>query len=128
MTELSVSILSADLANLAAETADSMVCGADMVHFDVMDGHFVPNITYGAPVLKCLKKAVPEAFYDVHLMIENPGDYIEDFVCEKTEYITVHQEACLHAHRILQKIRSLGVKVGISLNPATPLCLSLIHI
>ena len=69
MTELSVSILSADLANLAAETADSMVCGADMVHFDVMDGHFVPNITYGAPVLKCLKKAVPEAFYDVHLMI-----------------------------------------------------------
>ena len=61
MTELSVSILSADLANLAAETADSMVCGADMVHFDVMDGHFVPNITYGAPVLKCLKKAVPEA-------------------------------------------------------------------
>ena len=73
MTELSVSILSADLANLAAETADSMVCGADMVHFDVMDGHFVPNITYGAPVLKCLKKAVPEAFYDVHLMISDPA-------------------------------------------------------
>ena len=75
MTELSVSILSADLANLAAETADSMVCGADMVHFDVMDGHFVPNITYGAPVLKCLKKAVPEAFYDVHLMISDPARF-----------------------------------------------------
>ena len=79
MTELSVSILSADLANLAAETADSMVCGADMVHFDVMDGHFVPNITYGAPVLKCLKKAVPEAFYDVHLMISDPARYAQDF-------------------------------------------------
>ena len=64
MTELSVSILSADLANLAAETADSMVCGADMVHFDVMDGHFVPNISYGAPVLTCLHAALPDVFYD----------------------------------------------------------------
>ena len=93
MTELSVSILSADLANLAAETADSMVCGADMVHFDVMDGHFVPNITYGAPVLKCLKKAVPEAFYDVHLMISDPARYAQDFAAAGANLINFHIEA-----------------------------------
>lgn len=94
MTELSVSILSADLANLAAETADSMVCGADMVHFDVMDGHFVPNITYGAPVLKCLKKAVPEAFYDVHLMISDPARYAQDFATAGANLINFTLKLC----------------------------------
>ena len=101
MTELSVSILSADLANLAAETADSMVCGADMVHFDVMDGHFVPNITYGAPVLKCLKKAVPEAFYDVHLMISDPARYAQDFAAAGANLINFHIEAVPSDRRYL---------------------------
>ena len=107
MTELSVSILSADLANLAAETADTMVCGEDMVHFDVMDGHFVPNITYGAPVLKCLKKAVPEAFYDVHLMISDPARYAQDFAAAGANLINFHIEAVPN-------------QVGLTISPSTP--------
>ena len=86
---------------------------------DVMDGHFVPNISFGAPVMKCLngKTSLP---YDVHLMIENPDRYIEDFVTDKTEYITVHQEACVHLHGTVQNIKSMGIKAGVSINPATP--------
>ena len=121
MTELSVSILSADLANLAAETADSMVCGADMVHFDVMDGHFVPNITYGAPVLKCLKKAVPEAFYDVHLMISDPARYAADFAKAGADLITFHLEAVPDTvEDVIAAIRATGCQVGISIRPGTP--------
>ena len=121
MTELSVSILSADLANLAAETADSMVCGADMVHFDVMDGHFVPNITYGAPVLKCLKKAVPEAFYDVHLMISDPARYAADFAKAGADLITFHLEAVPDTvEEVIAAIRATGCQVGISIRPGTP--------
>ena len=113
MTELSVSILSADLANLAAETADSMVCGADMVHFDVMDGHFVPNITYGAPVLKCLKKAVPEAFYDVHLMISDPARYAQDFAAAGANLINFHIEAVPnHVGQTIAAVRETGCLVG----------------
>ena len=87
-----------------------------------MDGHFVPNITFGAPVMKSLlgKTSIP---FDVHLMIENPDMYIADFVTENTEYITVHQEACIHLHRTIQNIRSHGVKAGVSINPATPVCM-----
>ena len=86
---------------------------------DVMDGHFVPNISFGAPVMKCLngKTGLP---YDVHLMIENPDRYIDDFVTPQTEYITVHQEACVHLHRTIQNIKSKEVKAGVSINPATP--------
>ena len=121
MTELSVSILSAALANLAAETADSMVCGADMVHFDVMDGHFVPNITYGAPVLKCLKKAVPEAFYDVHLMISDPARYAQDFAAAGANLINFHIEAVPnHVGQTIAAVRETGCLVGLTISPSTP--------
>lgn len=117
--KLAPSILSADFANLLDDVKKIEAGGADYIHVDVMDGHFVPNISFGAPVMKCLngKTSVP---YDVHLMIENPDDYIEDFVTAQTEYITVHQEACRHLHRTLQSIKSKGVKAGVSINPATP--------
>ena len=106
--KLASSILSADFANLLED-----------IHVDVMDGHFVPNISFGAPVMKCLnaKTNVP---YDVHLMIENPDNYIADFVTPQTEYITVHQEACRHLHRTIQNIKAQGIKAGVSINPATP--------
>lgn len=117
--KLAPSILSADFANLLDDVKKIEAGGADYIHVDVMDGHFVPNISFGAPVMKCLngKTSVP---YDVHLMIENPDDYIEDFVTAQTEYITVHQEACRHLHRTIQNIKSKGVKAGVSINPATP--------
>ena len=98
---------------------DVTKAGADLIHVDVMDGHFVPNISFGASVMKSLDN-LETAPYDVHLMIENPDSYLGDFVTEKTEYITVHQEACKHLHRTIQHIRSYGVGAGVSLNPATP--------
>lgn len=117
--KLAPSILSADFAKLLDDVKKIEAGGADYIHVDVMDGHFVPNISFGASVMKCLngKTSVP---YDVHLMIENPDDYIEDFVTAQTEYITVHQEACRHLHRTIQNIKSKGVKAGVSINPATP--------
>ena len=119
MLKLAPSILSADFGHLAEDVKKIEEGGADYIHVDVMDGHFVPNISFGAPVMKCLngKTNLP---YDVHLMIENPDRYIEDFVTDKTEYITVHQEACVHLHRTVQHIKSMGIKAGVSINPATP--------
>lgn len=119
MLKLAPSILSADFGHLAEDVKKIEEGGADYIHVDVMDGHFVPNISFGAPVMKCLngKTNLP---YDVHLMIENPDRYIEDFVTDKTEYITVHQEACVHLHRTVQNIKSMGIKAGVSINPATP--------
>ena len=119
MVTICPSILSADFSRLAEEIQDVERKGADCIHLDLMDGHFVPNISFGAPVMKCLngKTNLP---YDVHLMIENPDRYIEDFVTDKTEYITVHQEACVHLHRTVQNIKSMGIKAGVSINPATP--------
>ncbi len=119
MLKLAPSILSADFGHLAEDVKKIEEGGADYIHVDVMDGHFVPNISFGAPVMKCLndKTGLP---YDVHLMIENPDMYIDDFVTPQTEYITVHQEACVHLHRTVQNIKSKGVKAGVSINPATP--------
>ena len=94
--------------------------GCDYIHFDVMDGAFVPNISFGAPVLKSMegRTSIP---FDVHLMIQNPDARIPDLVTPQTEFITVHQEACVHLHRTLQLIKSFGIKAGVALNPATPL-------
>lgn len=119
MIELAPSILSADFSRLGEEVKEIETAGAHLIHVDVMDGHFVPNISYGATVMKslCGKTQMP---FDVHLMIENPDQYIGDFVTEQTEYITVHQEACRHINRTLQHIRSLDVKPGVAVNPGTP--------
>jgi len=119
MFKLAPSILAADFSKLGAEVAEIEKGGANLIHVDVMDGHFVPNITYGAVVMKSLlgKTSLP---FDVHLMIENPDKYIGDFVTESTEYITVHQEACPHLHSTIHHIKSFGVKAGVAINPATP--------
>ena len=119
MGVLAPSILSADFSKLGEQVQLISDAGAGLVHIDVMDGHFVPNISFGAPVMKSLN-AWNTSPYDVHLMIENPDQYIADFVTDKTEYIVVHQEACRHLHRTIQNIKSHGVKAGVSLNPATP--------
>lgn len=120
MFKLAPSILSADFSKLGDEVALIEKGGADFIHIDVMDGHFVPNISFGAAVMKSLNEHTAMN-YDVHLMIENPDNYIEDFVTDKTEYITVHHEACVHLHRTVDHIKSLGIKTGVSINPATPI-------
>ena len=114
------SILSADFANLEKELKAISAAGADWVHVDVMDGHFVPNLTIGIPVVESLKKvtALP---LDVHLMIEKPERYVEDFVKAGSDYLTIHVEATEKPHEVLRKIRSLGAKAGITLRPGTPL-------
>ncbi len=122
MNKLSPSILSADFSNLERDIKIVEKGGADYIHIDVMDGHFVPNITIGPDVVKSLRK-VTELTFDVHLMIENPDDYIEDFYNAGADIITVHQEAAMHLHRTIQKIKSFGLKAGVSLNPATPVFL-----
>lgn len=120
MIRLAPSILSADFSRLGEDVALIEQAGAHVIHVDVMDGHFVPNISYGATVMKSLagKTKLP---FDVHLMIEHPDQYVEDFITDQTEFITVHQEACPHLHRTLRHIKSLGVKAGVALNPATSL-------
>ena len=120
MKRLAPSILSADFSKLGEEAAAVERAGARLLHIDVMDGHFVPNLTIGPAVMKSLigRTALP---FDVHLMISDPDRYAPLFVTEQTEFITVHAEACLHLHRTLQSVRGLGVKAGVALNPATPL-------
>jgi ribulose-phosphate 3-epimerase len=120
MKKIAPSILSADFSRLAEEIAAVEKAGADLIHIDVMDGHFVPNITIGAGVIAALRKTTRLPF-DVHLMIENADRYIESFVQAGSDIITVHVEATHHLHRTVTMIRELGVKAGVSLNPATPL-------
>ena len=119
MAKLAPSILSADFSALAEDVRAAESGGSDFIHVDVMDGHFVPNISFGAGIMKCLNGKVSTP-YDVHLMIENPDKYIGDFVTEYTEYITVHQEASVHLDRTIEYIKSFGVKAGVAINPATP--------
>lgn len=119
MIELAPSILSADFAHLADAVKAATEGGASVLHVDVMDGHFVPNITIGPPVVASLRK-VTELPLDVHLMIENPDLYIPAFADAGADWISVHQEACTHLHRTLELIRSHNVNPGVVINPATP--------
>ena len=114
------SILSADFARLAEEIAAVEQAGADLLHVDVMDGHFVPNLTVGPPIIESLKK-VTKLPLDVHLMITNADTFIPEFVDAGADYLTVHVEACPHLHRTIQSIKERGIKAGVTLNPATPI-------
>ena len=114
------SILSADLACLARAVAEVAEAGADWIHVDVMDGHFVPNLTFGMPVVAALRR-ITRLPLDVHLMIEAPERYLEAFARAGADRLTVHVEACPHLHRVIQGIRGLGLQAGVALNPATPL-------
>ncbi len=120
MIEIAPSILSADFSRLAAHAKQAIEGGATLLHVDVMDGHFVPNITIGPPVVASLRKAV-DVVLDCHLMIENPDEYITAFADAGADWISVHQEACIHLHRTLQLIKSKGLKAGVVINPATPI-------
>jgi len=117
--QIAPSLLSADFARLGEAIALAERAGADLIHFDVMDGHFVPNITIGPPVLKSLAR-VARLPIDVHLMIENPDRYVEAFVEAGAASVTVHAEAAVHLHRTVHLIKSLGASAGVALNPATP--------
>lgn len=113
------SVLAADFGRLAEEVDAVTAAGCDYIHVDVMDGHFVPNISIGPPVVAALRKATHLPL-DVHLMIESPDDYLDDFAAAGADLICVHVEACSHLHRTLQRIRALGKRPAVSLNPATP--------
>ena len=117
---LAPSILSADFAKLAADAQLALQGGGSLLHVDVMDGHFVPNITLGPPLVKSLRKALPGVIFDCHLMIENPDDIIPAFAEAGADWISVHQEACVHLDRTLHLIESHGCKSAVVINPATP--------
>ncbi|MCD6389578.1 MAG: ribulose-phosphate 3-epimerase [Desulfobulbaceae bacterium] len=114
------SILSADFARLGEEIEAVAKAGADVIHLDVMDGHFVPNLTFGPPIIKAVRK-ICDLPFDVHLMIENPDKYLEAYADAGADWITVHVETCTHLHRTIHRIKELGKKAGAVLNPATPL-------
>ena len=118
--DLAPSILSADFSHLGEDILAVRKCGARFLHFDVMDGVFVPSISFGLPVLKSIRP-LTDMFYDVHLMIQDPGRYIEDFARAGADGITVHAEACIHLDRVLDQIHGAGLKSGVALNPSTPL-------
>jgi ribulose-phosphate 3-epimerase len=126
MVKIAPSILSADFLKLGEEIKAAEAAGADMLHIDIMDGHFVPNITIGSSIVKSIRKITPLPL-DVHLMIEEPDKYLRDFIKAGADYLTVHYEASVHLHRTIQRIKESGIKAGVSLNPATPIW-SLEHI
>lgn len=119
MVKLSPSILSADFANLGEQIERLNNVDVEMIHIDVMDGSFVPNISFGAPIMKSIR-SLTEKVFDVHLMIDDPSRYIEDFVKSGADIITIHYEADKHIDRTINYIKSFGIKAGIALNPATP--------
>ena len=119
MTKISPSVLAADLSNLAYEVADIASAGADMVHLDVMDGKFVTNISFGLPVIECLRKK-SDMIFDVHLMIEEPERYAKRFIDAGADILTFHLEACADPKSLLDEIRDFGVMAGISIKPGTP--------
>jgi ribulose-phosphate 3-epimerase len=119
MARIAPSILSADFARLGDQISEAATGGADWIHVDVMDGHFVPSITIGPLIVQAARRST-ELPLDVHLMIESPDRYLEDFVKAGADWLTVHQEACPHLHRTVQKIRELGARPGVAVNPATP--------
>ena len=120
MVKIAPSILAADFARLSEEIAAVEAAGADLLHVDVMDGHFVPNLTIGPPVIKAIK-AVTKLPLDVHLMVEQPDALLPDFIDAGSDNLTVHVEACRHLHRTIQSIKDAGVRASVVLNPATSL-------
>jgi ribulose-phosphate 3-epimerase len=119
MVKIAPSILSANFLKLGEEIKAAEEAGADMIHIDIMDGHFVPNITIGPFIVESIRK-ITSLPLDVHLMIEEPDTYLKDFIKAGADYVTVHLEASVHLHRTIQWIKEGGVKAGVSLNPATP--------
>ncbi len=120
MSKLSVSVLSADFSKLGADCREVLDAGADMIHFDVMDGHFVDNLSFGLPVLKSLRKALPDAYFDVHLMITSPLEFIMEFVEAGANCITFHVEASNSIRCTVAAIKAFGCDVGLAVNPNTP--------